>query len=62
MHLWAELEATQDTLRVTEEEVIECKREKIRFLETMTNIAVIITLSFLGTIEMSFRKHVFIYF
>ncbi|XP_045489191.1 ribosome-binding protein 1-like isoform X2 [Pieris rapae] len=39
MDLWAELQATKDTLRMTEDEVIACKREKVRFLETMTKIA-----------------------
>ncbi|XP_059060207.1 centromere-associated protein E-like [Achroia grisella] len=39
MDLWADLQATKDTLRFTEEEVIACKREKVRFLETLTKIA-----------------------
>ncbi|CAK1578219.1 unnamed protein product [Parnassius mnemosyne] len=39
MDLRAELIATKDTLRITEEEVISCKREKVRFLETLTKIA-----------------------
>ncbi|XP_063823515.1 myosin-3-like isoform X2 [Ostrinia nubilalis] len=38
MDLWAELQATKDTLRMTEDEVTACKREKVRFLETMTKI------------------------
>ncbi|KAL0883793.1 hypothetical protein ABMA27_015885 [Loxostege sticticalis] len=38
MDLWAELQATKDTLRVTEDEVTACKREKVKFLETMTKI------------------------
>lgn len=45
MDLWAELQATKDTLRLTEDEVTMCKREKVRFLETLTKIAVIIRLS-----------------
>lgn len=40
MDLWAELQATKDTLRMTEEEVNASKREKVRFLETMTKITV----------------------
>lgn len=40
MELWAELQATKDTLRVTEDEVNACKREKVRFLETLTKISV----------------------
>ncbi|XP_004927928.1 uncharacterized protein LOC101738576 [Bombyx mori] len=36
--LWAELQATKETLRVTEDEVTTCKREKVRFLETLTKI------------------------
>ncbi|CAG5009636.1 unnamed protein product [Parnassius apollo] len=39
MELRAELIATKSTLRITEEEVISCKREKVRFLETLTKIA-----------------------
>lgn len=42
MDLWAELQATKDTLRMTEDEVTACKREKVRFLETLTKISVII--------------------
>uniref|UniRef100_A0A2A4JH61 Trichohyalin-like n=1 Tax=Heliothis virescens TaxID=7102 RepID=A0A2A4JH61_HELVI len=38
MDLWAELQATKDSLRVTEDEVTACKREKVRFLETLTKI------------------------
>ncbi|XP_038213298.1 cingulin-like [Zerene cesonia] len=38
MDLWAELQATKDTLRIAEEEVIASKREKVRFLETLTKI------------------------
>lgn len=40
MDLWAELQATKDTLRMTEDEVTACKREKVRFLETLTKISV----------------------
>lgn len=40
MDLWAELQATKDTLRITEDEVTACKREKVRFLETLTKITV----------------------
>lgn len=40
MDLWAELQATKETLRMTEDEVTACKREKVRFLETLTKIAV----------------------
>lgn len=47
MDLWAELQATKDSLRVTEDEVTACKREKVRFLETLTKITVIIALSIL---------------
>ncbi|KAG6453818.1 hypothetical protein O3G_MSEX008339 [Manduca sexta] len=39
MDLWAELQATKETLRTTEDEVTACKREKVRFLETLTKIA-----------------------
>ncbi|KAM3968305.1 uncharacterized protein ACR2FA_007674 [Aphomia sociella] len=39
MDLWAELQATKDALRITEEEVTACKREKVRFLETLTKLA-----------------------
>ncbi|CAH0717281.1 unnamed protein product, partial [Brenthis ino] len=39
MDMWAELQATKDTLRLTEEEMNACKREKVRFLETLTKIA-----------------------
>ncbi|XP_049865476.1 uncharacterized protein LOC126366410 [Pectinophora gossypiella] len=39
MDLWAELQATKDTLRMTEDEVTACKREKVRFLETLTKIS-----------------------
>ncbi|CAH0397289.1 unnamed protein product [Chilo suppressalis] len=39
MDLWAELQATKETLRMTEDEMAACKREKVRFLETMTKIA-----------------------
>ncbi|KPJ20374.1 hypothetical protein RR48_06113 [Papilio machaon] len=38
MELRADLIATKDTLRSTEEEIIACKREKVRFLETLTKI------------------------
>ncbi|XP_060800647.1 cingulin isoform X2 [Amyelois transitella] len=38
MDLWAELQATKDTLRIAEEEVAACKREKVKFLETLTKI------------------------
>ncbi|XP_026746875.1 trichohyalin-like isoform X3 [Trichoplusia ni] len=38
MNLLAELQATKETLRVTEDEVTACKREKVRFLETLTKI------------------------
>lgn len=44
MDIWAELQATKDTLRLTEDEVTSCKREKVRFLETLTRITVNITL------------------
>lgn len=40
MELWSELHATKETLRVAEDEVTACKREKIRFLETLTKITV----------------------
>lgn len=40
MDLWAELQSTKDTLRMTEDEVTACKREKVRFLETLTKISV----------------------
>lgn len=40
MDLWAELQATKDTLRMTEDEITACKREKIRFLESLSKIAV----------------------
>lgn len=40
MDLWAELQSTKDTLRLTEDEVTSCKREKVRFLETLTKITV----------------------
>lgn len=40
MDLWAELQATKETLRSMEDEVTACKREKVRFLETLTKIAV----------------------
>ncbi|XP_022829661.1 myosin heavy chain, striated muscle-like isoform X2 [Spodoptera litura] len=36
--LWSELHAIKDILRVTEDEVTSCKREKVRFLETLTKI------------------------
>lgn len=36
MDLWAELQATKESLRMTEEEVTMCKRDKIRFLETLS--------------------------
>ncbi|XP_032512145.2 trichohyalin-like isoform X2 [Danaus plexippus] len=39
MDLWAELQATKDTLRMTEDEITACKREKIRFLESLSKIA-----------------------
>ncbi|CAB3225012.1 unnamed protein product [Arctia plantaginis] len=39
MDLWAELQSTKDTLRITEEEMATCKREKVRFLETLTKIS-----------------------
>ncbi|XP_075972771.1 uncharacterized protein LOC142974369 isoform X2 [Anticarsia gemmatalis] len=38
MDLWAELQSTKETLRMTEDEVTACKREKVRFLETLTKI------------------------
>lgn len=44
MDLWAELQSTKDTLRITEEEMTACKREKVRFLETLTKISVTIVL------------------
>lgn len=40
MDLWAELQSTKDALRMTEDEVTACKREKVRFLETLTKISV----------------------
>lgn len=40
MDLWAELQSTKDALRMTEDEVTTCKREKVRFLETLTKISV----------------------
>jgi hypothetical protein len=40
MDLWAELQATKDTLRMTEDEMTACKREKVKFLETMTKMTV----------------------
>lgn len=46
MNLLAELQATKETLRVTEDEVTACKREKVRFLETLTKITVNIVSSF----------------
>lgn len=45
MDLWAELQSTKDTLRLTEDEVTSCKREKVRFLETLTKITVNIALN-----------------
>ncbi|KAL4713531.1 hypothetical protein ACJJTC_007769 [Scirpophaga incertulas] len=39
MDLWAELQATKDTLRITEEEISVCKKDTIRFLETMSKIS-----------------------
>ncbi|XP_072941662.1 uncharacterized protein [Epargyreus clarus] len=39
MDLWAELQATKDILRTTEDEVSACKREKARFLESLTKIS-----------------------
>ncbi|XP_026326410.1 cingulin-like [Hyposmocoma kahamanoa] len=39
MDLWAELQSTKDALRMTEDEVTACKREKVRFLETLTKIS-----------------------
>ncbi|XP_061706122.1 RB1-inducible coiled-coil protein 1-like isoform X2 [Cydia pomonella] len=39
MELVAELQATKETLRVVEEEVIVFKQEKVRFLETLAKIA-----------------------
>lgn len=44
MDLWAELQATKETLRITEDEVTACKREKVRFLETLTKITVIFSI------------------
>ncbi|CAG4940434.1 unnamed protein product [Colias eurytheme] len=38
MDLWAELQATKDTLRLAEEEVTASKKEKVRFLETLTKM------------------------
>ncbi|XP_045492270.1 myosin-9-like isoform X2 [Colias croceus] len=38
MDLWAELQATKDTLRIAEEEVTASKKEKVRFLETFTKM------------------------
>lgn len=40
MDLWAELQATKETLRMTEEEMNLCKREKMRFLDTLSKITV----------------------
>lgn len=42
MDLWAELQATKEMLRNTEDEVAATQREKIRFLETLTKLAVTI--------------------
>lgn len=42
MDLWAELQATKEMLRNTENEVAATEREKIRFLETLTKLAVTI--------------------
>ncbi|GBP17089.1 hypothetical protein EVAR_8152_1 [Eumeta japonica] len=39
MNLWAELQSTKETLRISEDEITFCKKEKIRFLETLTKIA-----------------------
>ncbi|CAG9791880.1 unnamed protein product [Diatraea saccharalis] len=39
MDIWAELQATKETLRMTEDEMSTYKREKVKFLETMTKIA-----------------------
>lgn len=41
MTLHAELQATIEVLRLTEEEVAAARKEKIRFLETMTKVTVI---------------------
>lgn len=59
MDLWAELQATKDTLRVTEDEVTACKREKVKFLETMTKITVMMTLFFKFIIVKSLNKKAF---
>ncbi|XP_034825647.1 uncharacterized protein [Maniola hyperantus] len=39
MDLWAELQATKEMLRSTEDEVASTKRDKVHFLETLTKIA-----------------------
>ncbi|KAJ2950728.1 hypothetical protein O0L34_g8989 [Tuta absoluta] len=39
MDLWSELQATKEMLQLTEDEVTACKREKVRFLETLTKIS-----------------------
>ncbi|XP_045763782.1 myosin-9-like isoform X2 [Maniola jurtina] len=39
MDLWAELQATKEMLRSTEDEVASTKRDKVRFLETLTKIS-----------------------
>lgn len=46
VELRAELIATKETLRIAEEEMIACKREKVRFLETLAKIAVIMQILF----------------
>ncbi|XP_039745936.1 myosin heavy chain, muscle-like isoform X3 [Pararge aegeria] len=38
MDLWAELHATKEILRNTEDEVVATKKEKVRFLETLSKI------------------------
>ncbi|KOB69658.1 Uncharacterized protein OBRU01_16501, partial [Operophtera brumata] len=40
MDLWAELQATKDTLHIAEDDVAACRREKVRFLETLSKITV----------------------
>lgn len=60
--MWAELQATKDTLRLTEEEMNACKREKVRFLETLTKIAVDITFILRGIHKVLIMKYIFYYF
>lgn len=45
MDLWAELQATKDTLHISEDEVKAARREKVRFIETFSKITVTINLT-----------------